>query len=169
MGGVGNGSHILKLCYALVSTLQCRSFSLSTHASEFQKTWWSFACLPVSKNSRQIDLREKKKLLWRPINLDFIAALYLAFKSWEKSEGVCHNNPHLWPKVHRYTTWGLTLQYFYGTFYWKLTFQKKSVEICFRVIYCKWPIIYTITWHFFCACQHFCLKSGALIGIGLDR
>ena len=111
----------------------------------------------------------KKKLLWRPINLDFIAALYLAFKSWEKSEGVCDNNPHLWPKVHRYSTWGLTLQYFYGTFYWKLTFQKKSVEICFRVIYCKWPIIYTIPWHFFCACQHFCLKSGALIGIGLDR
>ena len=127
MGGVGNGSHILKLCYALVSTLQCRSFSLSTHASEFQKTWWSFACLPVSKNSRQIDLREKKKLLWRPINLDFIAALYLAFKSWEKSEGVCDNNPHLWPKVHRYSTGGLTLQYFYGTFYWKLTFQKKKV------------------------------------------
>ena len=70
----------------------------------------------------------KKKLLWRPINLDFIAALYLAFKSWEKSEGVCDNNPHLWPKVHRYSTWGLTLQYFYGTFYWKLTFQKKVLK-----------------------------------------
>ena len=79
MGGVGNGSHILKLCYALVSTLQCRSFSLSTHA-EFQKLDGHLLASQFLKILGKLTCA-KKKLLWRPINLDFIAALYLAFKS----------------------------------------------------------------------------------------
>ena len=80
--------------------------------------------------------------------LDFLEpdfrTLYLLFTV--KLSIFTSHTKHSFPKC----TFIRCSKHFYCTFYWKLTFQKKSVEICFRVIYCKWPIIYTITWHFFC-------------------